>query len=366
MTKIQAYEDFVKVHGILLAASGLPRTLHRKLFDKLTSETFDGGAYFQVDPCQGGRQRRLLLTSAASMPKDSNVFLIDHAWTFRLSDAYKQLQEVPGLAQRMAALMCVDIDSNSDAEEIDGDGVSRDNYSKLNVTDIVENEIGYAKERGYDSVKWLELEELDIDDDMLLSLDLSSKFPDLLALSLYGNKLENVEIVVQEVTKLKNLKALWLNNNPVLENCDGCMADTIFKGCPGLEIYNSCFTSNFGEWALGFCGGVYEKDNPCPIHQDNHPLQSVTSLDLSNRSIHSLINKAFSPAEMPSLSHLNIRGNPLKQNSVSELYKVLKGFTSLQTLEVDLPGPLGESAIEILESVPNLSQLNGVNVSKIL
>jgi len=84
---------------------------------------------------------------------------------------------VPGLAQRMAALMCVDIDSNSDVEEIDGDGVSRDNYSKLNVTDIVENEIGYAKERGYDTVKWLELEELDIDDDMLLSLDLSSKFP---------------------------------------------------------------------------------------------------------------------------------------------------------------------------------------------
>ena len=84
---------------------------------------------------------------------------------------------MPGLAQRMAAMMCVDVDSNSDAEEIDGDGVSRDNYSKLNVTDIVENEIGYAKERGHDTVKWLELEELDIDDDMLLSLDLSSKFP---------------------------------------------------------------------------------------------------------------------------------------------------------------------------------------------
>jgi tubulin--tyrosine ligase-like protein 12 len=33
---------------------------------------------------------------------------------------------------------------------------------------------------------------------------------------------------------------------------------------------------------------------------------------------------------------------------------------------VDIPGPLGESAIEILESLPNLSELNGVNASKIL
>lgn len=34
--------------------------------------------------------------------------------------------------------------------------------------------------------------------------------------------------------------------------------------------------------------------------------------------------------------------------------------------QVDIPGPLGESAIEILESLPNLSLLNGVNVAKIL
>ena len=34
--------------------------------------------------------------------------------------------------------------------------------------------------------------------------------------------------------------------------------------------------------------------------------------------------------------------------------------------QVDIPGPLGESAVEILESLPNLSQLNGVNASKIL
>lgn len=86
-----------------------------------------------------------------------------------------QLQEVPGLAQRMASLMCVDIDLNSDAE--DGEGVSQENNSKLNAMDVINKEINDAKAKGCDNVRWLELEELDIDDDMLLSLDLSAKFP---------------------------------------------------------------------------------------------------------------------------------------------------------------------------------------------
>ncbi|KAH9804626.1 tubulin--tyrosine ligase-like protein 12 [Citrus sinensis] len=361
--RIETYEDFVKVHGVLLAASGLPQSLHRQLFQKLTTETFDAGSYFKIEVCEDGRQRRLVLDSQ-SMPKESNVFLVDHAWTFRLSDAFSQLQEVPGLAQRMASLMCVDTDLDTDIEEVDAvKGVLHENGTKSNVEDILESEIHNATEKGDGTVKWLELEDADIGDDMLLSLNLSSKFPDLQALSLCGNKLETVEIIVQEVTKLKNLRALWLNNNPVLKKCDHCMEDAILQGCPKLEIYNSNFTINFGEWALGFCGEVYDKDNPSSLCLRDRPLQSVTSLDLSNRCIHNL---AFSPAEMPSLSHLNIRGNPLEQNSVRELLEVLKGFPCLQSLGVDIPGPLGESAIEILESLPTLCTLNGVTASKIL
>lgn len=360
MARLQSYEEFVKAHGLLLAASGLPQQLHRRLFQKLTSETFDAGAHFQIEPCEDGRQRRLLLTSA-SVPMHSDVFLIDHAWTFRLPDAYKQLLEVPGLAQRMASLMCVGTDLSSGLEN----GVSQQDNDNLSVDEILANEINYSKERGKDSTSWLELEELGIDDDMLLSLDLSSKFPGLIALSLYGNKLKNVEVIIQEVTKFKNLRALWLNNNPVLNKCDGRMTDAILHGCPKLEIFNSHFTRSFGVWALGFCGNVFGKDNPGCDNQDR-PLHTVTSLELSNRSIHNLVNKAFSPVELPFLSHLNIRENPLEENSVAELFQILKGLPSLCSLEVDIPGPLGESAVQILESLPKLSLLNGVNASKIL
>lgn len=38
----------------------------------------------------------------------------------------------------------------------------------------------------------------------------------------------------------------------------------------------------------------------------------------------------------------------------------------LSFMQVDIPGPLGESAVQILESLPKLSLLNGVNASKIL
>ncbi|KAI4335209.1 hypothetical protein L6164_013878 [Bauhinia variegata] len=364
--RIETYQEFVKVHGLLLAATGLPESLYQQLFQKLSTETFDGGNYFQIEPCEDGRQRRLLLTSDF-MAKDSNVFLIDHAWTFRLSDAYKQLQEVPGLAERMAALMCVDIDINLDSEaNILPNGVEHEENAKPDVSHILESEVREAKEKGNDTLRWLELDELDIDDDMLLSLGLPNRFPDLLALSLCGNKINKAEAVLQEVTKFKSLKGLWLNNNPLLKNCDGELADALLKELPQLEIYNSTFTGNYGGWALRFCAGIYGKDNPGSTDDTDCPLKNVSFLDLSDRNIHNLLNKAFSPVQLPSLSYSNLRGNPLEQNSVSDLIELLRGFPCLRSLEVDIPGPLGGSAIQILEYFPNISELNGVTASKIL
>ncbi|KAK4761709.1 hypothetical protein SAY87_029593 [Trapa incisa] len=365
--KIETFEDFLRVHGLLLAASGLPPQLHMPLFEKLSAEIFDGGAYFQIEPTdEEGRQRRLVMTSDF-MGKESNVFLIDHAWTFRLSDAYKQLQEVPGLAQRMGSLMCVDLDLNSDDEQASTAKNWSNEASKVSAADLAREKLAKAKEKG-DIVRWLELEELGIDDHTLVSLDLSTKFPDLLALSLCQNKLVSADAVVHEVSNLTRLKALWLNGNPITEKQDSYVMDKILQANPRLEILNSHFTRSFGKWALGFCGGLYEKDNPGHLLENSqHPLLGVTSLDLSNRGIHNLVhNKAFSPVEMPSLSYLNLKDNPFDEISASDMLEVLKRFSNLSSLEVDIPGPLGESSLMILESLPNLSQLNGVCTSKII
>lgn len=82
--------------------------------------------------------------------------------------------------------------------------------------------------------------------------------------------------------------SIWQN---YFTSSDDKIAGVILKELPELEIYNSNFTSNFGEWALGFCAGIYEKDNPASSDHADSPLQSVSTLDISNRNIHNLINK---------------------------------------------------------------------------
>ncbi|CAL5330588.1 unnamed protein product [Camellia sinensis] len=138
------------------------------------------------------------------MAKDSYVLLSYHAWTFRLSDARKQLEQVPGLVESMASLMCVDIDFNLDAQEVVDDSGGRGsdvNVTKLNVVEIVETKIRNAKEEGDDTMKWLELEDLHMDDALLLSLDLPSKF--LVKLE-WGFK-EDLETLRRRLTLIQSL-----------------------------------------------------------------------------------------------------------------------------------------------------------------
>lgn len=76
----------------------------------------------------------------------------------------------------MAALMCVDLDRRTELEEAD----ERDNGKGgglENALEVVEKEMTRIQEKGSDFAAWLELEELGIDDDMLIDLDLSAKFP---------------------------------------------------------------------------------------------------------------------------------------------------------------------------------------------
>jgi len=73
--------------------------------------------------------------------------------------------------------------------------------------------------------------------------------------------------------KLPNLKACWLNDNPVMTNCTNfnIIGDHFDK----LEIFNSSLTCKAGEWAMLY----YARD------QGAKTLEEIETLDLSGKNL---------------------------------------------------------------------------------
>ena len=69
---------------------------------------------------------------------------------------------------------------------------------------------------------------------------------------MFCNEIENPNDIAEVLVPLPNLRALWLNGNPVVDNCSNfsMIGDTM----PKLEILNSQLTNKAGEWAMSFYG----------------------------------------------------------------------------------------------------------------
>ncbi len=83
------FDTFLQQHGVSLMGSGLPESLHRRLYSKLVAEVFDAGEYFEFR--RHGETGANSLVISRPLDKHADVFLIDHAWSFRLRDARQQV-----------------------------------------------------------------------------------------------------------------------------------------------------------------------------------------------------------------------------------------------------------------------------------
>ncbi|XP_032444919.1 tubulin--tyrosine ligase-like protein 12 isoform X2 [Xiphophorus hellerii] len=122
----EGFEAFVALQGGALQSSGVPQVYWRSLYHKITNEVYDAGEVFGIIQLQqeedgenGERKKgnygvvigcKVVVTreSGLEVSDPTSIFLVDHAWTYRVEHARQQLEQIPGLLPRMASLMGVD------------------------------------------------------------------------------------------------------------------------------------------------------------------------------------------------------------------------------------------------------------------
>ncbi|XP_061124360.1 tubulin--tyrosine ligase-like protein 12 [Syngnathus typhle] len=136
----EAFKAFVILYHNALQGSGIPKIYWKSLHLKLTNEIYDAGEVFGIiqiedntdDSKNGGHieedklgtvMHSKVVVSCKSGLRASDptsIFLVDHAWTYRVDHAREQLEQVPGLLPRMASLMGLDLsEQNSDADGVE-------------------------------------------------------------------------------------------------------------------------------------------------------------------------------------------------------------------------------------------------------
>ncbi|CAM5082322.1 unnamed protein product [Eretmochelys imbricata] len=129
----EEHQAFVALHGAALGASAVPPLYWERLRHKLENEVFDAGEFFGImqveeveeedddnEEIEGELKKKpnpgnelcykVIVTNENGLQaaNPNSIFLIDHAWTYRVEHARQQLLHVPGLLHRMANLMGID------------------------------------------------------------------------------------------------------------------------------------------------------------------------------------------------------------------------------------------------------------------
>lgn len=129
----EEFRAFEALHAGALRSSGIPQMYWRSLHHKITNEIYDAGEVFGImqfqeeddENEQGGngdteeKQKdnpaavircKVVVTRESGLQTSelTSIFLVDHAWTYRVDHARQQLEQIPGLLPRMATLMGVD------------------------------------------------------------------------------------------------------------------------------------------------------------------------------------------------------------------------------------------------------------------
>ncbi|XP_055696873.1 tubulin--tyrosine ligase-like protein 12 [Phlebotomus papatasi] len=121
-----SFESFLTLHEPQLRQSAVPPHFWPSLCNKLHNQIFDAGdslSLLLLDYGEEGRQDddpvwTVVVSKEGGIEENDGdaIFLVDHAWTFRMDSAKKQLEQMPRLLTRMCVIMGVNQENETQEE----------------------------------------------------------------------------------------------------------------------------------------------------------------------------------------------------------------------------------------------------------
>nr|XP_057922279.1 tubulin--tyrosine ligase-like protein 12 isoform X1 [Doryrhamphus excisus] len=131
------FKTFVILYYKALNGCGIPQMYWRSLYHKITNQIYDAGKVFGIMQIQENEDdwntvecvdkeksgtvigSKVIVTQKSGLQtsQPTSIFLVDHAWTYRVGHARQQLEQIPGLLQRMASLMTLDFNEKDPAAD---------------------------------------------------------------------------------------------------------------------------------------------------------------------------------------------------------------------------------------------------------
>ena len=267
--KWKEFDDFYSAHELQLYGMQFPKELTEKLYVKLKNEIFDTDIFFEILDNQN--ENRYMLKCKKDIEKNDLVFLIDHCWTYKLRQFNYFCENYPQIIKRSMSMLKYGFIRKPIITQVE-----------LNKDNQIKNPIQYNSKLAANN-KYIDLnyDDMEINDDNFNLIHVNETTE---TLSLENNKIENIQLIYNLLDKYKNLKGLWIRENPFCEINDN-YEEEILNKYPNIEILNRHLTQNSSTWAINYLlrNEPYEKDDDT-FNKYNEIYGTEKILDLSDRN----------------------------------------------------------------------------------
>ncbi|KAM3130195.1 hypothetical protein pb186bvf_017695 [Paramecium bursaria] len=282
-------KQFYDNHGVQLLGMQFPISVQllEMLEKKLREKIFDGGDYFTIIDDQ--EQESYVVQAKQQIKANSNIFLIDHSISFKYGELGTVVTEQ--VLDRLDSMI----------------------KYQLTKKQLTKQEKQYWRTEDFDNSQFTDPSQTPVLDETQ-------------SITFIGNQIESIELCLKFLQSHPNIKALWLDDNPL--DFDQLL-EQVEAHCPWVEILNGKFTVNASVWGFKYVSFDFD------IKKANYTEGvSINQLNLSNRQVLRVRSLSEIYNAFPNLKKIIIKDTEIK--SFEDTNQFFRIISQIEYIECDL------------------------------